>query len=448
MEKKVNLPRTKAVNMEELPAQTVMDFFSQGIPITETPEHVVLKKSNDAIRVKGNTLGLLPRKVVDACFYIGRQTEQTSAVPHSGMYSVSYDYFAWLIDYNSNNVAHLKRKIVEIMESPIEINIIDANNPSKDFWLVANFLSDACITNGRVYFGIPESIKQTILNPRSFTNLSFRIQHGFPSLYAYILYQACRSELFRGVTDWWDMAGFRTMMNTDNRYSELQDFQKRVLRPAMDQINGVPGKYTGSDICITPDYQFKGRTKTHIRFFVVANPEFAGSLEDKEKLPREIYETLKSEFGFANSQVDAAAKYPIEYLSEKIEFARYRIKSAAKNKKPINNPTKYLLNALEEDLRFNEGERSLFENERKAVVVRQEEAEVQAGGSDDLRAKGIALEAFKALDEAKQSSLLAEFKLSPEFEPVKSVVKSELTVPVALKNALVRIAFTGWLQGE
>jgi hypothetical protein len=73
---------------------------------------------------------------------------------------------------------------------------------------------------------------------------------------------------------------------------------------------------------------------------------------------------------------------------------------------------------------------------------------VQAGGSDDLRAKGIALEAFKALDEAKQSSLLAEFKLSPEFEPVKSVVKSELTVPVALKNALVRIAFTGWLQGE
>ncbi len=447
MDNKVNLPRGKAVNMEELPAQTVMEFFSQGIPITETAEHVVLKKSNDAIRVKGNTLGLLPRKVVDACFFIARQTEQASASGHVGMYSVSYDYFTWLIDFNSRNVAHLKRKIVEIMESPIEINVIDCNNPEKDFWLATNFLSDACITGGRVYFGIPESIRQTILNPRSYTNLSFRIQHGFPSLYAYILYQECRSELYRGVTEWWDMAKFRTMMNTTDLYPQLQDFHKRVIYPAMDQINGVSGKFAGTDIYIRPDYQMKGRTKTHIRFFVEVNPEFAGSL-DKEKLPKDIYEILKSEFGFSNSQVNTAAAHPLDDLKEKIEFSRYRIKSGLKNKKPIKNPTGFLLNALEEDLRLNEGERLMLDNERKAAVVRQEEEVKAEVRIEDGRAKNEGLLAFNAMSESDQNRLLAAFKLSSEFEPVKSVVKGELTVQAAMKSAIVRIAFTGWLQGE
>lgn len=437
-QKKVSLRRGMEINMAELPAQMVMDFFAQGFPITDTPEHVVLKKSNDAIKVVGNTLGLLSRRIIDACFYIARQTHEMGATSNSGMYSVPYDYFIWLISFDSKNITHLKRKIGDILKTPIEINIVDINNPDKDFWLKTNFLYDVCIASGRVYFGIPESIRQSILNPRSFTNLSLRITNNFSSLYAYILYTRCRSELYRGITEWWDMESFRAMMNTANLYPELQDLHKRVIYPAIAQINNK------SDIYITPDYQLKGRTKTHIRFLVETNPEFAETI-DKERLPKDIFEILKAEFGLSNSQVDEVARYPIDYLVDKIEFSRHRIKNA---KVKINRPDAYLLNAVKEDLRFNKGEKEEFEKQQKALDLKAQEVVKTEKIANEARAKNASLDRFNALDENEQTELLNAFRLSQEFEPVKSMVKGALTVKSLAKRVIVEKAFAGWLQSQ
>lgn len=442
--KKTYASKSRPANLDEIPAQKVMEFFEKGIPITDTDLHVVLRKANDVIKVKGNTLGLLPRKVIDACFYIARQSNESTGTTTSGMYSVSYDYFAWLIDFDSKNTGHLKKRIGEILESPIEINIVDLKNPEKDFWLKTNFLYDVCITNGRVFFGIPESIRQSILNPRSFTNLSLRIQNSFSSLYAYILYARCRAELFRGVTEWWEMNEFRRLMNVAGMYPQLQDFHKRVIYLAMDQINGLPGKYEGTDISITPDYMLSGRTKTHIRFFVEANPEFSG-IKDKEKLPRDIYEILKSEFGLSNSQVNEVATHPIDYVKEKIEFARHRIQHS---KTKIGKPDSYFMNVIREDLRLNKIELDAVEKASKQRSVQIGDLPDQKGKAIDTRPKDASLTAYKSLTEDGRLELLDQFKLSSEYKSIKTLDNGNLNINSVLENTLIRFAFTGWLTSN
>lgn len=419
---------TTATATQELPTQTVIDFFSQGTPITQAPKDVVLKKSNAAIRVI-SALGLLERKIIDACFFIARPKMCDNV-----LHSADLEYFKWLLSYNSQNREHLKKAITKIQQTLIQINIIDEANPGKDFWHSTNFIYDVSISNGRFYFRIPESIRQPLMDPKSWTYLSFRIKNRFTSEYAYILYERCRAAQFRGATDWWPVAEFREIMNTANIYQQFQDLHKRVIKPAVEQIN------EHSDIYITADYQLRGRSKTHVRFIIEENPNVAKFAEDKENLPTVMFNTLKKVFGFSNSQIDEVAKYPLEYLADKIAFSEYRIKTA-KNK--IGRPDLYLMKALKEDLRFNESEIAVFEGvqkeqERQALAESKKQVEKETAKKGNDR-----LEAFEALDEGEQQELIDEFKVSPHFYAIRRHVPGK---EFSLEKPMVKAAFANFLQ--
>jgi plasmid replication initiation protein len=386
---------------EEISLQQVFDFFTQGIPITEAPKDIVFKKSNAAIKMI-STLNLLELKIIDACVFIAKPK-----MVENVLHSADIDYFKWLISFNSNNREHIKRAITKIQQTLIQINIVDEQNPDDDFWYSTPFLYDITITNGRVSFRIPESIRQPLANPKSWTYLSFRIKNLFTSEYAYRLYERCRAEQFRGATDWWELPEFRKMMNVVDLYGEFQDLQKRVIRPAVDQIN------THSDIFITPDFLARGRTKTHIRFIVEENPNVVKSEDTKEMLPIELYDTLKKEFGFSNTQIDEVSKYPIDYLAEKIEFTRYRINTS---KNPVGRPDLYLLKALKEDLQFNTNEKEKIESVKKSQETQQAEMIREQGLRAISSKKSQLLDEYYALDEAARNQIWDDFKASPYYE--------------------------------
>lgn len=420
---------TTATATQELPIQTVIDFFSQGTPITQAPSDVVLKKSNAAIRVI-SSLGLLERKIIDACFFIARPRMCDNI-----LHSADLEYFKWLLSFNSQNREHLKKAITKIQQTLMQINIVDASNPGKDFWHSTNFIYDVSIANGRFYFRIPESIRQPLMDPKSWTYLSFRIKNRFTSEYAYILYERCRAEQFRGATDWWPLAEFREIMNTSDLYQQFQDLRKRVIDPAISQIN------EHSDIYIAADYQTRGRSKTHIRFIIEENPNVAKFVEDKENLPTGMFNTLKKVFGFSNSQIDEVAKYPIEYLTDKMAFSEYRIKTS-KNK--IGRPDLYLMKALKEDLRFNDSEIKSFEASQKEQE-RQELAESQKQMEKESVKKGSDhLVTFDALDESEKQELIAEFKVSTHFTAIKRYAGGGNDVD--LGRPMVKVAFANYLQ--
>jgi hypothetical protein len=418
--------KTELTANQELPTQIVIDFFTHGIPITSAPKDIVLKKSNAAIRVL-SSLSLLERKIIDACFYIARPK-----MTESNIHTADMEYFKWLISFNSQNRDHLKKSITKIQQTLIQINIVDEANPTKDFWHSTNFLYDVSITNGQIYFRIPESIRQSLLNPKSWTYLSFRIKNRFTSEYAYILYERCRAAQFMGATEWWTIDEFRAVMNASNIYSAFQDLQKRVIKPGIEQINAL------SDIFVIADYKTKGRTKTHIRFIIEVNPNVKKFTEEKEKLPSALFETLKNTFGLSNSQIDEVAEYPLEYLSEKIEFTLFRMH---KGKKRIDRPDSYLLKALREDLRFNE-------SDRKSIAVAPTTIR---NGSDDQTSKDSAsyadhLTAFERFMSPEQKeAIINEFTNSESFMAIKSFVGGK---KFSLTNPMVRAAFGKYLKDK
>lgn len=394
----------KVTANQELPNQYVMDFFNQGIPITQAPKDVVVKKSNAAIKMI-SSLGLLELKIIDACYYVARPNMIDKA-----LHSVDMEYFKWLLSFDSKNKEHLKRSITKIQQTLIQINTLDVNDPDKDFWFSTPFLYDVSITQNRIFFRIPEGLHEPLVNPRSWTYLSFRIKNIFTSEYAYRLYERCRADQYKNATDWWGIDEFRLMMNASNQYPKFQDLNKRVIKMATDQINDH------SDIYVTPDYQTRGREKTHIRFLIETNPNVETMTDDKN-MPADVYETLKKEFGFSNSEIEKVAEYDLHYLAEKIDFARYRIKTS---KTKIGRPNLYLLSVLREDLRFNTGEIANFEKEEQIQKSLQIKNDKHKAENEDIKKSMSPLDQFFKLPENEQELIVDEFKSSPYFDTVRA----------------------------
>lgn len=413
---------------QELPDQYVMDFFNQGIPITQAPKDVVMKKSNAAIKMV-NTLGLLELKIIDACVFVAK-----ARMNENILHSADLEYFKWLLSYNSQNRDHLKKAFTKIQQTLIQINIVDEARPDKDFWHSTNFLYDVSITNGRVYFRVPESIRQPLVNPQSWTYLSFRIKNMFTSEYAYRLYERCRAEQYRGATDWCPLDEFRAIMNVADSYPQFNDLNKRVIKPAIEQIN------TCSDIYITPDYQTRGRTKTHVRFIITENPNVSKTVSEIEKVPMEIYDALKKEFGFSNSQIDSITDYPIDYLAQKIDFTRHRIKTS---KAKIGRPDLYLIKALEEDLQFNTSEIAIFESQKKAHLTLVTANEKKVKEREAQQKTTDLWDRFVALDEDRQAEIVDAFKASEHFAQIKGFVPK---AKFSIDNKLVRGALQQYLK--
>lgn len=397
----VLFPVAPPTEQRETPDQFAIDFFNQGFDITNTPDDVVMRKSNAAINMV-NTLGHLELKIVDACMYVAK-----SRMAENALHSAGFDYFKWLISYNSQNRAHLKRAFENIQRTLIQINIVDDKHPDKDIWRSTSLLYDVGIARGQVFFRIPESIRNALANPHSWTYLSFRIKNRFTSEYSYRLYGRCRAEQYRGATDFFTLEEFRQIMNVADSYPEFQDLNKRVIKPGVEQIN------QHSDIFITPDYKTRGKAKTHIRFIIEPNPNANMAAAQIECLPAEIYDALKNEFGLSNTDIDEFARHhPVDYLTEKIEFSRYRIKNS---RMEIKRPDLYLRKALNEDLRFNASEIERFEAEKKArAVASAEKVGQEAAEAERGRARRL-FDVYLQLDADKQEELLGAFKLSRHY---------------------------------
>ena len=146
--KMIILPTSK----EELPSQIVMDFFAQGIPITHSPKDIAVKKSNGTIKMNSN-FNLLELKIIDASLLIAKPNMNENT-----LHSADIEYFKWLLNYNSQNHDHLKRCISKIQQTLIQFSVFDSEDHKKDKWHSTAFLHEVTISNGRIYFRIPESV--------------------------------------------------------------------------------------------------------------------------------------------------------------------------------------------------------------------------------------------------------------------------------------------------
>lgn len=387
----------------ETPDQLIMQFFESGVPITKASRDVSYKKSNAIIRTNTN-LDLSERKIIDACFFAARHSLDGEMT-----YAIDMDYFKWLAGLdNSRNSAHLKKCITKIQQNLIQLSATDPGNPDKEFWLSTPYITEVVITSKRIYYKLPDLIRNNLNKPENWTLISLRIRNRFKSQYPYIIYDMCRLEAFRGATDWITLNDLRGHINGGDKsiYPEYRDLYKRVLRPAIEQINAH------SDLFITLDVHKSGKAIDAIRFLIEENPEY-DSENKRDNLTQLDYEILKKEFGLSNSEISLACQYPPEAIHEKIEFTRHRIQQGKTNPNlAVKFPNKYFLNALSEDLCLTSGDL-----ETKRLKTAQEDAKrlevAQRVAAKEKTAQSASiLVRFEAMNEVEQEKLLSRFKES------------------------------------
>lgn len=377
--------------------QKAFDFYAlaPGTSITEIADPVRLKKNNAAIYVQNSSFNLVTRRMINACMYIARPNILTK-----DRHEVDLDYFLFLCNFNSRNVRHLREEFRKILTTPIEAAILDAGNPERDLWHGTPLLYDITLGRGKLSFRVPESLRNSIHHPETYTYLSLRTLANFSSQYAHVLYEIASSMHFRGETGWWTVDEFRNLMGaTGDVHREFKFLKQKVINPAMKQIN------EDSDLLLTLDVRKDGRTITHVRFLIEMKHD--RKKQEALQLSESLYKTLYETFGLSDETIRAlAVEYPPDYIHEKADFTVARSRSGK-----IDNISGFFLSALKDNYRAPaEVKKELELRKQSEDMLRSVKERESRRAKSDVAMRQMCLGRFDALSEIERDALSSEFE--------------------------------------
>jgi len=250
-----------------------------------------------------NKLSLLERKISNALLY--------HAFPHLKnqlIHEIKIDSLKRLIGANTRNHKALKEALRKLICTVLEWNLLGENIPEMELegWNSSTILSSVSVNRGIIKYQYSELLKTLIIDPKIYGKINLAIQARFKSSYALALYENCSR--YRGLpyTKNIDIAIFRKLMGVeDGKYDIFRDFNRRVLHPAISEIN------TCSDIRVSPEITRQGRTVKSIKF----------KIEER---------SMKHRIGVLDSQdneKDVFKHLKLTHGEEKVEKAIHYVKS-------------------------------------------------------------------------------------------------------------------------
>lgn len=230
-----------------------------------------LKKHVGAVHIR-NKLSLLQRKVANILL-LNAYDDLLSR----GLHTISVRQLAELAGFDSKDYQNLKAALIALTETAIEWNLLD--NEGNDVWRVSSMLSEAEISRGICRYAYSRSLAEKLYHPEIYARINLAIQRRFSSGYALALYENCAR--FRGVgaTGWWHMDMFRKLMGVeDSEYINFKYLNKRVIKPAVEQVNHQ------SDLHIGVNFRRAKRRVVALNFTVQDNPQLPLRLSVKEQI--------------------------------------------------------------------------------------------------------------------------------------------------------------------
>lgn len=296
-----------------------------------------------------NFLSLLERKIANALLYnaYSRLREQSEHQIHIANLSE-------IIGYNSKDYKTIKKSLMSLLSTVLEWNILDNNKNS--VWVASAMLSDAKIDGPICTYSYSNRMRELCYYPEFYARLNLQTVALFKSTYGIALYENCAR--YRNIkhTPWMSMDMYRKLMGvTDGKYIEFKNLNKRVIKPAITEVNNY------SSIHVDVEFKKHGRIVTKIRFLIsdkVKEVSHAGGLSNK----------LIDDFGVNCNQADSYIQtYGDEYIKEKIQLIE---KSKPYKEGSIKNLSQYLKSALEQDYK---PAKSSKENSYKLTLKNEKE---------------------------------------------------------------------------
>ncbi|GAG54474.1 unnamed protein product, partial [marine sediment metagenome] len=192
---------------------------------------------------------------------------------------------------------------------------------------------------------------QVLYQPDVYARIDLRIQTQFKSSYALALYENCIRFHRIGATGWISIDQFRKLMGVgDDKYNKFNDFNRRVLSPALVEINKV------SDIEVQPTLRRMSQKVIALKFQIKLKQKKVRALGvPGAKLINTVVESANGglravlESEFKASRQDATkivSSYPEAYIQEKIKIIQ---SSQIYKTGGVNSPIALLKSALREN---------------------------------------------------------------------------------------------------
>jgi hypothetical protein len=351
-----------------------------------------LIKHSATIQIQNQTTAI-QRKIYNICLW--------NAFPHlltREVHRIKLVTLKSLLDIRSKNDDHLKDAFRTLTSTRVEFNLF--NKDKKHQWGVMPILAQAVITDGSIFeYAYAPKLRELLAHPDLYARLNLEVQKIFKSKHAIALWEylvdalgSKRDEAFIRLS----LQDFRHLLAiTEEEYSVFKDLKRRVLQPAIKEIN------RGSDISVTVKPLKSKRAIAAFEFHVTrmadrpdqAEVVFLPSGAELIPLPGEplnssepeaqdnpLLKRLVDDFGFSRATAaKLLAHYDAAYIVEVLDLvdAHYR---EGKVQKSL---TGYVVKALENDYRPRQI--GLFQHIELEAAQRQAAARERADKEKRLR---------------------------------------------------------------
>jgi len=313
-----------------------------AVSIKEKQDDKYIKKHNAAIR-SYSEMSLLERKIANVLLY--------NAYPNlvtQNIHAITITQLLNLLSLKTNDYQKLKQAIKQLMLTIIEWDVAKKENPnvkpkddklfdSKENWRACTLLSSVQINGTLIKYEYSEILRDLFYQPSFYSKISLCVQSKFRSAYSISLYENCLSYLNCGTTGWIDIEAFRKLMGVKtSQYKIFRDFNRRVLQPAVQEVNKV------SNVDVICETKRFGRVVSLIKLCVSNKKSCVEEKIFQETANNSFTETMKM-YGVSNTKMKSwIVQHGENYIKEKLNLIKNSTVA-------IKNPIAFLNKAIKEN---------------------------------------------------------------------------------------------------
>ena len=320
---------------------------------------VILQKPSGTIAIRVD-LDTIQRKFYNALLYIAKHELKENK--EKKRFTIHLKDVKAILNKNdkiNKNNSYYIDKLKEIKKKDAEYNILDKDKGLKiKGWV--SLVSDLQVTEDEkakvvsITFELPERIKWALIDPNGlYANINLIIVRGLKSKYAIILYELVKDYEKVEIPEM-TIDDFRKLFNIENKYSKIPDLKRRVLEPAVKELN----ENENVDFLVSYELKKTGKVYTHIKFYVKPKPARVKLNQQAKKVielevkendeAKELLVLIPSEYRRKNKVVSlilgSLKDKGKDYTKAQIEYAIEKLKAGK-----IKSFSAYLKNAIEKD---------------------------------------------------------------------------------------------------
>lgn len=314
-----------------------------------------------------------------------------------------------LLGYDSKNFEYLDDHLKKLQTTIIEWR----NNP--DEFHRVTFFSYTGIEKGFFRYRFAPELEEKIYNPEIYARINILTVSQFDSRYALALYENLaryrpnQKKGFSSGSPKWTLEEFREIMGVSeiSSYKVFRDLSKRVLEPAIKEINAV------SDLLVKVEKLKKGRSIAALKFHIEDNPQQnLGFIPEPATVEGEAENPLAVKMNdLYGVPVLTAGEWLLQYGEARFEQVLIMTEEAVEGGK-VKNPIGYMKKAFDEG--WTKGKTATEARDYLKAQKRKKKKESEAKKKAELKAKEVAKEEAENViaDQMKNylSSLTAEKK--------------------------------------